>query len=66
MRMPLCIAYALILSLQGCGGLTVNPQSARKLVQEDSPAVGVVTRVELGEKMMVQKDYEEHYGKAKS
>src|ERR1700674_2040018 len=53
-----CIALVFIVALQGCGALTVNPQSARKLVQEDSPPLGTVVRVELGEKMMVQKDYE--------
>ncbi len=48
----------LVALLTGCGPLMVNPESARKQVQEDAPVLGITSRVELGERMMVQKDYE--------
>lgn len=37
---------------------TIDPQSAKKYVHEDIPPLGTVVRAELGEKMMVQNDYE--------
>lgn len=52
------VALCAALSLAACGPLVIKPESARKLIQEDSPVVGVVTHVDLGERMMIQKDYE--------
>src|SRR5688572_4245685 len=50
--------FAVMAILAGCGSMTVNPVSSRKVVKEDIPAIGTVTKAELGEKMMVHKDYE--------
>ena len=66
MRELMCVgivlAVTVAMQLGGCAGgnraATIDHQSAKKYVHEDIPPVGTVVRTELGEKMMVQNDYE--------
>lgn len=52
------LAMVALLSVAGCGALIVQPTSARHELRKEMPEVGAVTKVELGETMMEQKDYE--------
>lgn len=51
------LLFALVLPLVGCGSVPVH-LPARTQVKQDLPPVGQVSTVELGEKMMIQNDYQ--------
>lgn len=52
------IVLTFAIAMQGYGAETGNAQLGRRLVREDIPPLGKVVRVDIGERMMVQNDYE--------